>query len=67
MDIANLIGNHQPDLWGHGHIHDSVDFAINKTLIISAPLGYVDERSEGYCPLEVSLPERAGVESIRFV
>lgn len=30
----------QPDVWLHGHLHDTVDYWINETHVISNPFGY---------------------------
>ncbi|MNI53402.1 hypothetical protein D3C73_1082290 [compost metagenome] len=30
----------QPDIWLHGHLHDTVDYWINETHVISNPFGY---------------------------
>jgi hypothetical protein len=38
-----LIEKYQPDLWIHGHTHDSCDYAIGKTRIICNPMGYHNE------------------------
>jgi len=53
--MEDLIDQHQPNLWIHGHLHEPVDYAMNKTRIVSAPLGYADERWGDFCPLVVEL------------
>ena len=35
-----LIEKHQPDLWIHGHTHESCDYRIGKTRVICNPFGY---------------------------
>jgi Icc-related predicted phosphoesterase len=42
-NMENLILNHQPRLWIHGHTHDSYDYQIGKTRIICNPRGYVPD------------------------
>ncbi|WP_233444868.1 metallophosphoesterase [Acidithiobacillus caldus] len=34
----------RPKLWIHGHLHDPVEYTIGKTMIVSHPWGYPDER-----------------------
>jgi predicted phosphodiesterase len=38
-----LIEKYQPDLWVHGHTHDSFDYNIGKTRIVCNPAGYQHE------------------------
>ena len=46
-----LIEKHQPDLWLWGHIHDSYDFRMGRTRMISNPRGYVtDEPNPSFQP-----------------
>ena len=39
-DLDGLILETQPDLWIHGHTHDSSDYRIGKTRILCNPKGY---------------------------
>ncbi len=39
-DMAGLILEHQPDFWLYGHTHAHVNYSMNKTRLISNPLGY---------------------------
>lgn len=39
-ELSDRIRSRGPDLWVHGHTHDSVDYQINRTRIISNPRGY---------------------------
>lgn len=39
-DLEWLIEKHQPTLWIHGHIHNSVSYRIGKTRVLSNPKGY---------------------------
>lgn len=45
-----------PDLWIHGHMHNSSDYTIGKTRILCNPRGYPHERNPSFNPdLVVSL------------
>jgi len=50
VNLEDLINQHQPELWIHGHLHEPVDYELEATRIISAPLGYPDERKGNYRP-----------------
>lgn len=40
-DLENLmVGASAPELWLHGHIHDSKDYVAGNTRIVSNPKGY---------------------------
>jgi len=39
-DLEDLIHDHAPTLWVHGHMHDSVDYRIDRTRVICNPRGY---------------------------
>ena len=41
-DLSHLIEYHSPDLWIHGHIHESNEYTIGNTKIVSNPRGYKD-------------------------
>ena len=43
-DLEQFILDHKIDLWAHGHVHDSVDYMVGNTRIVSNPYGY--ERHE---------------------
>lgn len=38
-DIVEL-GNDQPELWIHGHVHDNMDYMIDNTRVVCNPRGY---------------------------
>lgn len=38
-DLSGLIEASGPDLWIHGHVHDSVDYAVGRTRIVGNPRG----------------------------
>jgi len=42
-NMEDLIFETGPDLWVHGHIHDSSDYRIGKTRVICNPRGYAHE------------------------
>lgn len=44
-DLSDLIEQGRPNLWIHGHTHDSVDYVVGETRIICNPKGYNDENS----------------------
>lgn len=39
-DLTDLIWQHTPDLWMHGHVHDSFDYLLGDTRILANPRGY---------------------------
>ena len=41
-DLSQEIIDSGPDLWVHGHTHDSFDYTLGKTRIIVNPYGYKD-------------------------
>ena len=43
-DLEDLIKEKRPALWGHGHIHDPMDYMIGDTRIVANPYGYPLER-----------------------
>jgi Icc-related predicted phosphoesterase len=42
-EMDEMILDNGPDIWIHGHTHDSMDYPIGNTRIICNPRGYVDE------------------------
>jgi Icc-related predicted phosphoesterase len=42
-DLSELILDTKPELWFHGHMHDSFDYTIGNTRILCNPRGYVGE------------------------
>lgn len=50
-DLTALILEWQPDLWLHGHTHDSCDYAIGRTRVLCNPRGYLpDEPNPRFRP-----------------
>jgi Icc-related predicted phosphoesterase len=39
-DLEKFILKHSPEIWIHGHIHESADYQIGKTRVVCNPLGY---------------------------
>lgn len=39
-DLEDIIHKFKPDLWVHGHIHDTRDYVIGETRIVCNPKGY---------------------------
>jgi len=39
--LENLICAHEPALWVHGHLHDSVDYQLCETRVVCNPRGYL--------------------------
>jgi hypothetical protein len=35
------------DLWIHGHVHDSADYGIGSTRVVSYPMGYPVQLPDG--------------------
>ena len=57
-DMDEFVEHHAPDLWVHGHMHDSSDYVIGETRVVSNPKGYFQE-NPGYDPalvIDLSAP-----------
>ncbi len=39
-DLSSEIIDHGPDLWVHGHTHNSFDYSLGKTRVVVNPYGY---------------------------
>ncbi len=48
--LDDLIVEHEPLLWVHGHIHHSRDYRIGRTRVLANPRGYVDEPNPEFDP-----------------
>jgi Icc-related predicted phosphoesterase len=44
-DLTRLIMQYSPELWIHGHVHDSFDYRIGATRIVANPRGYARNRN----------------------
>ena len=40
-DLSEMILDYEPNVWVHGHMHNSSDYVLGKTRIIANPRGYV--------------------------
>ncbi len=49
-DLTDLIWQHVPDLWIHGHVHDSFDYLLGDTRVVCNPRGYGSENALGFDP-----------------
>ncbi|MGK2742598.1 metallophosphoesterase [Tepidicaulis sp. LMO-SS28] len=48
-DLDGFIRSHSVDAWAHGHIHESRDYRIGSTRIVSNPYGYEsEEKNESF-------------------
>jgi len=63
LDMVEIIGNHQPDLWVYGHTHECDHQTIGGTRIISNQLGYPNNSGGFECKDfdEAGLPIEVGV------
>jgi hypothetical protein len=51
-NLEDLIERYQPELWIHGHMHDSFDYRIGRTRVICNPRGYFQhELNPGFDPM----------------
>jgi Icc-related predicted phosphoesterase len=46
-DLDWIMQGYDIPLWFHGHMHDSVDYTVNKTRVLSNPRGYMLEGRDG--------------------
>ncbi|MEG0927434.1 metallophosphoesterase [Chryseobacterium sp.] len=47
-NLEEIIAEHQPLYWIHGHIHTPCRYSIGNTEVICNPHGYIDEKYNGY-------------------
>jgi predicted phosphohydrolase len=40
-DLSELIKTHSPDIWVHGHIHQTHDYMYENTRVLCSPRGYI--------------------------
>lgn len=45
-DLTDLIWQFTPDLWIHGHVHDSFDYELGDTRVVCNPRGYGSENPD---------------------
>lgn len=53
-DLSPMILETSPNLWIHGHTHDSCDYEVGTTRVVSRQLGYPGE-NRGVVPLEITI------------
>ena len=49
-NLEPLIERYQPALWYHGHVHESFDYNVSRTRIMTNPKGYRLENRHGFNP-----------------
>nr|WP_280528913.1 metallophosphoesterase [Aureimonas jatrophae] len=64
-DMDSLVGDWQPDLWIHGHVHVRADYRIGTTRVVCNPSGYRGETS-GFDPGMILQAGRAGSDPDRY-
>lgn len=50
IDLTPVIEAGQPELWVHGHVHDSFDYHVGATRVLANPHGYGRENVVGFKP-----------------
>lgn len=60
-NLTEMIEHHEPELWVHGHMHDSSDYEIGGTRVLCNPKGYRTE-NPGFDPgLVVEVERKPGM------
>lgn len=49
-ELYDEILNSQPDIWFHGHCHNSLDYLIGDTRVVCNPVGYPTARNKEFNP-----------------
>lgn len=49
-DLGNLMRQYRPELWIHGHVHDSFDYRVGTTRVVANPRGYARNRNSAATP-----------------
>ncbi|CAN7558292.1 metallophosphoesterase [Devosia sp. LjRoot3] len=49
-DLTAAIAEHHPELWIHGHTHNSSDYRVGDTRVICNPRGYGTENADEFNP-----------------
>jgi Icc-related predicted phosphoesterase len=47
-DLTQLIEDYEPDLWIHGHVHETLSYSVGKTQIICNSRGYARHPNPNY-------------------
>jgi Icc-related predicted phosphoesterase len=42
-DLSEMMELWQPELWVHGHVHDTFDYVVRNTRVVCNPRGYGTE------------------------
>jgi hypothetical protein len=61
-DLEERIINAGPNLWVHGHIHNSMNYTVGSTRVVANPRGY-HSPSMGYTPENKEFDETGVIES----
>lgn len=61
-DLVDDVFDNGPDLWVCGHIHEKVDYLINKTRVLCNPRGYHVKKQRGAWDEDTSFDENLAVE-----
>lgn len=51
-DLTNIMADFVPEIWIHGHMHDSFDYTVYETRVLCNPKGYPLPRYYGYSGYE---------------
>lgn len=51
-DLEQFIGEHTPDYWLHGHLHNSSDYYIGSCNVLCNPKGYPGEENDEFDPVK---------------
>ncbi len=64
-DLSAMIERFQPDVWIHGHVHNSSDYWIKNTRVVCNPRGVANSNKEFDWRkiIEIDAPLRSGVQS----
>jgi Icc-related predicted phosphoesterase len=57
-DLSEIIWDHRPELWVHGHVHHSTAYTVGETCIVCNPRGYGTENPSWNPGLVVTVPRR---------
>lgn len=56
-NLDDFVAELNPSLWFHGHIHQQMDYFIDKTRILCNPRGYVGYEDTGFDPMKMVVLE----------
>ena len=52
-DLESFIEKHNPNIWVHGHLHNSSDYLIGETRVLCNPRGYPTELNPNYNSMKI--------------